>query len=346
MDWSGIEPEAFCMQSRCDTTTPPTLTCLFFLGGVYVNCSGGWDREIDLIMYRNARDAVCQMTGLAGDKADELLQSVNYVLEDALYLHWCLTGQQPPYHAYYHRELLLSPTFTLTVSRRRALSNSGLLADEKKQWEEIPWTQLLLLVNQQKLTSTQSADREKCIICITDFEPSDDGQIVKLVNCKGHFFHKACILRGFSGNGSVKCPVCGQIYGDFTGNMPDGSLQITVTRSIHCDGFHHCQTWVLDYSFPSGEVEGVRYTGTQRRAYLPNSYHGREVLRLLICAFYKRLTFVVGTSVTTGAENRVIWAIHHKTSLTGGAANYGYPDPGYFDRVKSELAARGISYPV
>jgi len=55
------------------------------------------------------------------------------------------------------------------------------------------------------------------------------------------------------------------------------------------------------------------------------------------------LTFTVGRSVTTGLDNQIVWnGIHHKTSYTGGAANFGYPDPTYLKRVKEELAFKGI----
>ena len=56
------------------------------------------------------------------------------------------------------------------------------------------------------------------------------------------------------------------------------------------------------------------------------------------------MTFVVGTSITTGRKNTVVWnGIHHKTSLYGGPTYFGYPDPNYFNRVKEELAARGVT---
>ncbi|CAN0380565.1 unnamed protein product [Phaeothamnion confervicola] len=58
----------------------------------------------------------------------------------------------------------------------------------------------------------------------------------------------------------------------------------------------------------------------------------------------RRLTFTVGTSITTGRSNCVVWnGVHHKTSIGGGSASFGYPDPTYLDRVKEELAAKGIS---
>ena len=65
---------------------------------------------------------------------------------------------------------------------------------------------------------------------------------------------------------------------------------------------------------------------------------------MLKIAFDRKLTFTIGTSVTTGVQNTVIWnGIHHKSSLSGGAVNYGYPDPTYFNRVCEELASKGVN---
>jgi len=62
---------------------------------------------------------------------------------------------------------------------------------------------------------------------------------------------------------------------------------------------------------------------------------------LLAEAFKRRLTFIVGTSQTTGLQNSVVWAgLHHKTSISGG--NFGWPDPTYFQRVTDELKDRGV----
>ena len=53
------------------------------------------------------------------------------------------------------------------------------------------------------------------------------------------------------------------------------------------------------------------------------------------------MSFTVGTSLTTGKKNTVVWAgIHHKTSLYEGP--FGYPDNTYFSRVQEELKARNI----
>lgn len=51
----------------------------------------------------------------------------------------------------------------------------------------------------------------------------------------------------------------------------------------------------------------------------------------------------MGTSLTTGQSNVVVWnSIHHKTNIDGGTRSFGYPDDTYFNRVKHELAANGV----
>ena len=63
-------------------------------------------------------------------------------------------------------------------------------------------------------------------------------------------------------------------------------------------------------------------------------------------AFRQKVTFTVGTSITTGRDNQVVWnGIHHKTRPGGGATSHGYPDDTYFDRVKLELEQKGIRPP-
>ena len=50
---------------------------------------------------------------------------------------------------------------------------------------------------------------------------------------------------------------------------------------------------------------------------------------------------MVGTSLTTGAQNTVVWSgIHHKTSMHGGP--FGYPDNRYLGAVAEELKLRGV----
>ena len=137
--------------------------------------------------------------------------------------------------------------------------------------------------------------------------------------------------------------MCQKIYGQLMGTMPPGTMTAQISKSQKCAGFYKYTTIVIDYYIPSSVQNNEHFSGTSRRAYLPNNKEGREVLALLKIAFDRRLTFVVGTSVTTGQKNTVIWnGIHHKTNLSGGSNYYGYPDPTYFNRVKEELAAKGV----
>lgn len=68
-----------------------------------------------------------------------------------------------------------------------------------------------------------------------------------------------------------------------------------------------------------------------------------QVLKLLQKAWDRKLTFTIGTSVTTGALNTIVWnEIHHKTESTSNYSGHGYPDPNYLDNVTAELSAQGV----
>lgn len=149
-----------------------------------------------------------------------------------------------------------------------------------------------------------------------------------------------------------KCPVCNHIYIPHQGCQPsDGRMDVEYLPQGECplSGYPTDGTIVIKYFFPSGiqgpehPNPGVQYSGTSRTAYLPDTTEGREVLNLLKQCFKNRLTFTVGRSITTGRDNCVVWnGVHHKTNTSGGATNFGYPDPSYFTRVKCELLAKGF----
>ncbi|KNC54846.1 uncharacterized protein AMSG_01699 [Thecamonas trahens ATCC 50062] len=200
---------------------------------------------------------------------------------------------------------------------------------------------------------------ETCSVCMDDvheighFEAPGDGALVRLAPCGWkHYFHRACITRWIE-CGTQKCPVCGAICGTLIGNMPGGTFRVSryPPGDNPISGFESDGTIEISYSFPDGtQTEahyhpGRPYYGTYRAAYLPDTPEGREVLGLLRLAFIRRHMFTVGTSVTTGCEDCVVWAgIHAKTNTYGGATSFGYPDETYFERVKAEMADRGI-YP-
>jgi deltex len=192
-------------------------------------------------------------------------------------------------------------------------------------------------------------EEEKCMICLEEFvikdiekecaeEKEDD---ILMLGCS-HKYHRHCLLMLIGEKQWAKCPICSTIFGHMTGDQPDGKMKVDIDKNLTCLG-HPKGTIIITYSFHSNHRNGKAYTGTTRVAYLPNTPEGNEVLALLKEAFDRRLTFTIGRSVTTGLDNQVVWnGIHHKTSVTGGASHFGFPDPTYLTRVKEELAFKGI----
>jgi len=224
-------------------------------------------------------------------------------------------------------------------------------------------TQWKIIHSQQDLPQ---GDRD-CPVCLCSFideqEPSQFPKLVMLPECK-HVFHVECITRCYTpypstqskeapsnALGFLECPICRHLYGVRFGNQPMGFMKVTEVNGKWVEGGENQGKGliVIDYTIPDGiqsaehPAPGCRYSGTVRRAYLPNTTEGQAILKKLKIAFERRLTFTIGTSVTSGLSNQVVWnGIHHKTKTSGGSTAFGYPDPTYFERVSKELADKGI----
>ena len=179
----------------------------------------------------------------------------------------------------------------------------------------------------------------ECPICMTELvDISDTNPVVKLSGC-GHYYHLDCIRQAIGT--SPTCPICRLPVGEPRGKCPSGTMVISGS-SQSCGGFQQCGTIQIRYQLRSGQQKtfhpnpGVRYSGTSRTAYLPDCTEGQDLLKRLKYAWRRGLSFTVGTSLTTGASNVIVWSsIHHKTSMHGGV--HGYPDPGYFANCNEEL---------
>ncbi|KAJ7403293.1 deltex E3 ubiquitin ligase 3L [Pitangus sulphuratus] len=191
----------------------------------------------------------------------------------------------------------------------------------------------------QAKAKTEEKD-DDCPICMDKIKNKET-----LKKCK-HAFCKSCIDQAMA----IKqvCPVCNTVYGVTNGNQPEGTMT-TRQMMFSLPGYENCGTIEINYNMKGGVQTinhpnpGKPYHSIQRRAYLPDNVEGREILMLLKRAFDHKLIFTVGQSRTTGAQNVITWNdIHHKTSMTGGPTNFGYPDPDYLQRVRSELKAKGI----
>ncbi|KFZ50535.1 E3 ubiquitin-protein ligase DTX3L, partial [Podiceps cristatus] len=192
----------------------------------------------------------------------------------------------------------------------------------------------------QSKTKTDDNDKDMCPICM---ERINNKEILK--KCK-HAFCKSCIDQAMAYKKT--CPVCNTVYGVIKGDQPEGTMS-TRTTPYSLPGYPRCGTIEITYRMQSGiqtnnhPNSGKLYHATSRTAYLPDNKEGREILQLLKRAFNQKLIFTVGQSRTTGAEGVITWNdIHHKTNISGGPTNFGYPDPDYLRRVRLELKAKGI----
>ena len=166
-------------------------------------------------------------------------------------------------------------------------------------------------------------EQKTCVICL-DEVPKDPSK-AKVLNKCGHEFCKDCI-DGYFASAKKSCPVCNTVYGISDGTQPDGNMTVRVV-SQSLPGYPGTKTIEINYSISSG-VQGPKhphpgrhFLGTQRKAYLPDTLEGREVLDLLKRAFNHKLIFTVGQSRTSGADDMVTWNdIHHKTSMHGGSS--------------------------
>ncbi|NXR77446.1 DTX3L ligase, partial [Pycnonotus jocosus] len=192
----------------------------------------------------------------------------------------------------------------------------------------------------QTQAKTKENEEDECPICRDRIKNKET-----LEKCK-HAFCKTCIDRAMTYKQA--CPVCNTVCGVLTGNQPEGTMSTkTIKRSL--PGYPSCDTIQIDYYMEGGiqtsshPNPGQYYGPVHRIAYLPDNEEGREILQLFRKAFKQKLIFTVGQSRTTGQQNVITWNdIHHKTSTEGGPTQFGYPDPSYLQRVRSELKAKGI----
>ena len=101
----------------------------------------------------------------------------------------------------------------------------------------------------------------------------------------------------------------------------------------------------ISYSIPSAIQKsyhpkpGVLHNGITRKAYLPYTAEGHELLLRLQYGFLHGLNFSVGRSLASGRDDQVTWShsVPHKTSKTGGPSPFGFPDASYLPKLRLAL---------
>lgn len=184
------------------------------------------------------------------------------------------------------------------------------------------------------------ASFDDCAICLFPLNRA----CVQIKKCR-HCFHDDCIKACLTHD--PKCPICREFAVSPQGHCPSGSMRIHLTHS-DCPGFKPSTKAIqIDYAIPRGiqssfhENPGATYSATRRTAFLPNNDEGVQLLDRLKYAWMHGMTFSIGTSLTTGWRNSVVWtSIHHKTNLDGRP--HGFPDPNYIDNCNAELTALGV----
>lgn len=206
---------------------------------------------------------------------------------------------------------------------------------------------------------SDSNDEKDCAICLGSlFEEQASAvpeAVLELKICK-HQFHESCLdamyKQSHNQKKCLRCPICKQIHGTLMGDQPQGRMTYRIDPTQSVDGYPGEGVIVITYEIypgvqgPDHPNPGRRYilNGFPRVAYLPANTKGRMCLQLLEVAFNRRLTFTVGTSSTSGADNCVTWTtIHHKTTTHGNSNGHGFPDPGYLDNLLEELKNLGVT---
>lgn len=180
----------------------------------------------------------------------------------------------------------------------------------------------------------------------------EDGEVVVRLPC-----HSTAISCTFNISSIVKamqcrpvCPSCSQAY-PLPGGQPTGTMEFHSDRDS-CSGHSPAPTIAISYNFRDGmqgtghPSPGTPYIGTRRTCYYPDSPLGWSCVHLLRLAFERGQLFRIGTSVTTGQNNVVVWGgMHQKTAKHGGPAAHGWPDDTHLQRLQSEAACKGIFLP-
>ena len=120
-----------------------------------------------------------------------------------------------------------------------------------------------------------------------------------------NIFHSKCLEESLEHDN--KCHVAVK---KIPGPCPDGYMHVVTKQGMSCGGYNECGTIVIMYQLlPGVPNPGFRYPGVSiiSEISLPDKVEGRKVLKLLKIAWKMKLTFTVGTCLTSGLSDVVTW---------------------------------------
>ena len=118
-----------------------------------------------------------------------------------------------------------------------------------------------VLSNSEVIDSTLATQYGQCSICMMPFEFGDaveeEQQAIRLQDCIGHGFHSECAEDMLESSG--KCTVCNKRYILKDGDMPDGTMTISIypAGKLPLQGHEMSGTIMISYCFPSG-IQGPK----------------------------------------------------------------------------------------
>ncbi|KAK5965224.1 DTC domain-containing protein, partial [Trichostrongylus colubriformis] len=198
----------------------------------------------------------------------------------------------------------VSSTLDYSPSTWKYITKAAGLAEYKKAFKKAKeglkqWLNHgdILIVN----TSETKIQKDDCAVCLKALDGDDESGEACELPC-GHQYHVQCFEEYISHPSSKKCcPLCCKYFEIPMGDQPR-EAQMLINKNYHLKlpGHEDSEfTYEIQYSVPHGVQEashirpGKLFTGTQRRAYVPGTPEGTQVMRLLKFAFERRLTFTV-----------------------------------------------------
>ncbi|AFZ79415.1 hypothetical protein BEWA_022630 [Theileria equi strain WA] len=187
-----------------------------------------------------------------------------------------------------------------------------------------------------------------CPICL-------DSLLSNLISLSGcsHVYHRPCFIEYVTKTKirRIICPLCSSVSFIGKGPSPPGKMSWAVKKDMVVLNDGVFVTLIeIKYKMRSGvqlrwhPSPGRPYMGTVKRAFLPVTADYILILKMLIAAFMDGQTFKV-EQANGKSHGKIIWnGIEHKTSVTGGMANGGYPDNDYKKRVTANIISKGVTF--